>query len=313
MSKTPFAFALGLAVGLAVHSGTAQDRRLPGNYGVNHLAFATPKYAEMMQFYTETLGFAEAFANRNAEGQPTLTYLQASRNTFIELMPAGSNRPAGFTHFGLHVDDVQAVAARLRERGLQVGAPRTIGSGSLTVSVTDPDGNRLELSELPPGAPARKAMDAWSDPAAARSAQDGAAETQIRGIVAEQAAAWNAGDGPGYSRHVAPEVSFTNLFGMVMYGAPAFTQRHSEILATFYKGTTKHHSIRRIRFVTPDVAIVDIDNEVRGVKAMPAGIAVPADGVIKTQLMEVFVRRDGRWLVEAYHNVDTKPSSPPAR
>ena len=77
----------------------------------------------------------------------------------------------------------------------------------------------------------------------------------------------------------------------------------------FYKGTTKHHAVRRIRFVTPDVAIVDIDNEIRGVKTMPAGIAVPPDGVVKTQLMEVFVRRNGRWWVEAYHNVDTKPAN----
>lgn len=159
--RAPLVFLLGLIVGLAVRTGVAQDRRLPGGNGVNHLAFATPKYTEMMQFYTQTLGFPEAFSNRNAEGQPTLTYLQASRNTFIELMPAGANRAAGFTHFGIHVDDVQAVAARLRERGLEVGAPRIIGSGSLTVGITDPDGNRLELSELPPGAPARKAMDNW--------------------------------------------------------------------------------------------------------------------------------------------------------
>ena len=69
--------------------------------------------------------------------------------------------------------------------------------------------------------------------------------------------------------------------------------------------------VRRIRFVTPDVAIVDIDNEVHGVKAMPAGIAVPADGVVKTQLMEVFVRRNGEWWIEAYHNVDLKPSAKP--
>jgi catechol 2,3-dioxygenase-like lactoylglutathione lyase family enzyme len=161
MLRTPFIFLLGLVVGLAAGTGVAQDRRLPGNNGINHLAFATSKYAEMLQFYTQTLGFPEAFSNKNAEGQPMLTYLQASRNTFIELMPAGPNRSVGFTHFGVHVDDVQAVAARLRERGLQVGAPRTIGSGSLTVAITDPDGNRLELSELPPDAPARKAMDAW--------------------------------------------------------------------------------------------------------------------------------------------------------
>jgi uncharacterized protein (TIGR02246 family) len=137
-------------------------------------------------------------------------------------------------------------------------------------------------------------------------AQDAAAEQAIRQVVADQAAAWTAGDGAAYSSRLAPDASFTNLFGMVMYGKPAFEARHKEILATFYKGTTKKHAVRKIRFVTPDVAIVDIDNEVHGVKAMPAGIAVPPDGVIKTQLMEVFVRRAGQWWVEAYHNVDTK-------
>ena len=161
MSRSTAIFALGLVVGWAVSPGVAQDRRLPGMQGVNHLAFATAKYDEMMRFYTGTLGFSEAFSRRDDAGRPTLTYLQGSRSTFVELMPAGPNRPAGFTHFGIHVDDVRAVAARLEERGLTVGAPRIIGSGSLTVSVTDPDGNRLEVSELPPDAPARKAMESW--------------------------------------------------------------------------------------------------------------------------------------------------------
>lgn len=148
-------------------------------------------------------------------------------------------------------------------------------------------------------------------PLSTARAQDGSAEAAIRGIVAEQAAAWNAGDAAGYARRVAPGVSFTNLFGMVMYGEPAFTRRHHEILTTFYKGTRKVHMVRRIRFVTADVALVDIDNEVHGVKTMPGGIAVPPDGVVKTQLMEVFVRRDGQWWIEAYHNVDVKPGATP--
>ena len=138
--------------------------------------------------------------------------------------------------------------------------------------------------------------------------QTSSPEEEIRRIVASQAAAWTVGDGARYAEHLAPEASFTNILGMVMYGREAFFKRHAEILATFYKGTTKHHAIRRIRLITPDVALVDIDNEVRGVKAMPGGAIVPADGVVKTQLMEVFVRRDGRWWVEAYHNVDVKPS-----
>lgn len=140
-------------------------------------------------------------------------------------------------------------------------------------------------------------------------AQQTADEAAIRAIVAEQAQAWDRGDAAGYAKHVAPDASFTNLFGMVMYGAEPFRQRHADILGSFYKGTTKHHAIRKIRFVTPDVAIVDIDNEVRGVKAMPGGIVVPPDGVVKTQLMELYVRRNGQWWIEAYHNVDVKPGS----
>jgi hypothetical protein len=46
-----------------------------------------------------------------------------------------------------------------------------------------------------------------------------------------------------------------------VYGAPAFAERHSQILKTFYKGTTKHHAMRRIRFVTPDAAIVAIETK----------------------------------------------------
>ena len=144
-------------------------------------------------------------------------------------------------------------------------------------------------------------------------AQDADSEAAIRRIVAEQALAWNAGDGSRYANHVAADASFTNIFGMVMYGAPAFASRHQEILATFYKGTTKQLVIHRLRFVTPDVAIVDIDNAIHGVKAMPAGITVPADGIVRTQLLEVFVRRNGQWWIEAYHNVDVKtPAKPPA-
>ena len=150
------------------------------------------------------------------------------------------------------------------------------------------------------------ALALWQDPSP--QTQNAEAEQAIRGIIAAQARAWNAGDGKGYASDVAADVSFTNLFGMVMYGREAFERRHGEILATFYKGTTKSHAIRRVRFVTPDVAIVDIDNEVRGVRSMPGGIAVPPDGVVKTQLMEVFVRRDGQWWIEAYHNVDVKQS-----
>ena len=136
-------------------------------------------------------------------------------------------------------------------------------------------------------------------------------ETAIRGIIEQQVAAWNAGDGKAYAAHFATDGGFTNLFGMVMYGQEAFEKRHSEIFATFFKNTARQMTIRRIRFVTPDVAIVDVDTEVHGIKAMPAGVTLGTDGVLRTRLQQVFVKRDGAWWIEAYHNVDLK-SAPAA-
>lgn len=53
------------------------------------------------------------------------------------------------------------------------------------------------------------------------------AEKAIRAIVADQVAAWDEGDAARYPRHVSADASFTNIFGMMMYGAPAFLERSS--------------------------------------------------------------------------------------
>jgi hypothetical protein len=83
-------------------------------------------------------------------------------------------------------------------------------------------------------------------------------------------------------------------------------------LVLLFKGTARKMSVSALRFVTPDVAIVDVDTEVRGVSAMPPGVMLPPDGVLRTRLQQVFVKRQGVWWIEAYHNVAVKADSPDA-
>jgi len=61
--------------------------------------------------------------------------------------------------------------------------------------------------------------------------------------------------------------------------------------------------MRQLKFVSPDVAVVDIDTEVRGFGKMPHGLSVPAEGVLRTRLQQVLVKRGGQWWIEAYHNI----------
>lgn len=161
MTRTLAAFVAGCFVGAACLTGVAQERRLPGVVGINHISIVTDKYDEVMRFYTGTMGFPEAFTVRNAAGQPTLTYLQASRDTFVEIFPASANRQPGFAHYGLAVSDVRALAERLRERGMTVDNPGRSGSGATVVNITDPAGTRIEISELGPESLARQASERW--------------------------------------------------------------------------------------------------------------------------------------------------------
>src|SRR5512132_4212277 len=115
---------VGILVGCAAMTVGAQGNRIPGNSGVNHVGINVANMNEAMAYYAKNFGFGEAAVIRDDKGQPTLAFIQVSRNTFIELGPATAERPAGINHFGLHVDDVKAATALLRQRGVKIDDPR---------------------------------------------------------------------------------------------------------------------------------------------------------------------------------------------
>ena len=107
------------------------------------------------------MGFREAFTIRDEKGQPTLSYVQVSRDTFIELQPTNANRPAGLTHFGLHVQDLAATAATLKQRGVKIEEPRAGRADSMVANATDPGGIRIEIFQFGPESPQGKAINSW--------------------------------------------------------------------------------------------------------------------------------------------------------
>lgn len=131
-------------------------------------------------------------------------------------------------------------------------------------------------------------------------------EARIRALIADQVTAWNAGDAKAFAASFAEDGSFTNIRGTLVYGRRAFEDRHAEIFRTIFKGSTITMLPLRIRFVRPDVAIVDIETEVRDIAAAPPGVRPAAPGRIRSRLQEVFVKEGGDWQVASFHNVDIK-------
>jgi catechol 2,3-dioxygenase-like lactoylglutathione lyase family enzyme len=153
-------FIGGIAVGLAVQMAIAQSQNRD-IVGVNHVGIAVPDLDEAVTYYTETLGFPEVFRINDDAGSVALVYVQVSQNTFVEIQPVNENRPVGLNHFGVHVDDMEAVISMFRERGAEVQDSFVVGTHAILSNVIDANGIRMELLELPPESFHRQAMDSW--------------------------------------------------------------------------------------------------------------------------------------------------------
>ena len=163
--RNSIVFLMGLLLGSAISAALAQGNPLAGISGVNHVAMSVDNFGEALDFYTQKMGFREVLNMRNDQGQPTLAFVQAGRDTFLELAPANANRPVGLTHFGLLVDDINASVAALKQRGVTVTDPRSVGEQWMVANVTAPGGIRIELTQLGPESAPMKATASWGQQA----------------------------------------------------------------------------------------------------------------------------------------------------
>jgi len=144
-------FAAGLIAGLAVSVGLAQNAGNNGVVMMNHVGINVPNIPEAITYYTQKMGYREAFRVTDANGAPTLVYLYISRNTFLELQQSNAQRPAGFTHYGLHVENTADAVARYRRNGVTVTDPNvSAGTKAILANITDPYMGRIELAEITP-------------------------------------------------------------------------------------------------------------------------------------------------------------------
>jgi len=128
-------------------------------------------------------------------------------------------------------------------------------------------------------------------------------ESEIQELLDELVVAWNRADANAFGARYRSDATFTNVNGGFYVGRDEFILRHEEIFRGVFKGTTLALTARELRFVRPEVAIVDIDVGVFGCAARPTSIQVGADGALHTCLLMVLTRDLGKWCIAAYHNV----------
>jgi uncharacterized protein (TIGR02246 family) len=120
-------------------------------------------------------------------------------------------------------------------------------------------------------------------------------ETAIRQIVKSVEAGWNAHDGKAFAAPFASDADYVIVNGMHIKGRDAIEKGHIGIFTTVYKDSRNAATVKSVRFLRPDVAVVHVEwnleyggnGETKKARAM------------NTMIM---TKDNGKWSIAAFHN-----------
>jgi uncharacterized protein (TIGR02246 family) len=135
-------------------------------------------------------------------------------------------------------------------------------------------------------------------------------EAAIHRIIQDEIRAWNAGDASAFARHFASGGTFTNIRGQFFTGQMDFIERHDFIFKGIYRGTTMKQDFVSLKFVRPEVAVVETLTAVLGIQKPMPGMSVNEKGMLRSRLLQVMVKNSGEWQVVTFHNTDVRTDVP---
>ena len=128
-----------------------------------------------------------------------------------------------------------------------------------------------------------------------------AANEAVDQLLGELTGAWNAGDARAWAARYSPDGTFTNTNGTLDLGRDAVVRTAEEAFQGVLAGTKLSLAVRKLRLIRPDVAVVDLDARVSGMRVPPEDSDGPG-GEVRISQMLVLVEEDDRWWITAQHN-----------
>jgi uncharacterized protein (TIGR02246 family) len=127
-------------------------------------------------------------------------------------------------------------------------------------------------------------------------------EAAIKKLVADFNECWNAKDAHTCAALYTEDGDFTSVRGDTDHGRPAVEKHYQVVFTTFLKNAHRTDTVRSVRFLSPTLACVDADFELTGAAAPNAAEGVKS--VRKGLLTWIVTKRDGRWYIIIFHELD---------
>jgi lactoylglutathione lyase len=128
-----------------------------GLTGIGHVALKVADLERSLEFYRDTMGFAEMMRLNRDDGSLALVYLRITDTQFLELFPNGEGERApaptrtAINHFCLECSSLEGTAGALRLAGIKLTVePKLAADHNYQCWIEDPDGNRIEFMQMGP-------------------------------------------------------------------------------------------------------------------------------------------------------------------
>jgi uncharacterized protein (TIGR02246 family) len=125
--------------------------------------------------------------------------------------------------------------------------------------------------------------------------QGGGDEAAVRENVRQLESGWNAKSGASFAKPFADDADYVVINGMQIKGRAGIAEGHQGIFDTIYKDSTLNLSVKQVRFIRPEVAVVHVAAHL---KATQNGETQEGDAVITL----VMTKDKGEWKIAAFQN-----------
>ena len=120
-------------------------------------------------------------------------------------------------------------------------------------------------------------------------------EAALRQMVQQIQDGWNAHDGKAFAAPFAADADYVVVNGLKIKGKDTIEKGHTRIFATVYKDSHNVATVKGVRFLRADVAVVHVE----------WNLEVRTDGKLETGHTintMVMTKEGGKWSIAAFHN-----------
>jgi uncharacterized protein (TIGR02246 family) len=128
-------------------------------------------------------------------------------------------------------------------------------------------------------------------------------EEAIRQVVQQVQDGWNAHDGKAFAAPFAADADYVIVNGMRATGREAIEKGHTAIFTTIYKDSHNLGTVKSIRFLRPDVAVVHVEWNLE----FRAGGETRKGHAMSTMVM---TKEGGKWSIAAFQNTPILSEGP---